>query len=471
MHKKFTTDTPPTSSLNLDTISELQVSRQWRASVENTRAFDRESGQWLVWKESDHGGLWERDSDLVVREHTEILCQLLDFASARIPEKENKSPTIEAAKLRSRWEVRRVVYGAIQFSKDHLTVDAGEHFDRQPAIVGLSNGAAVDLRTGKTRPGTPADRITITLQDGVAPDQVKPIRWISFIDELLGNYPEDDRLVIKDWLQRAAGYSLAAETEAEILPFLHGPPGTGKSTFLETMSWIAGKHHCGLPADALAAGLPTHRQWLARLRGRRLATLTETDSNATWRSSELSTIVSGEAVVANFMRQNSFEFNPICTVWVSGNHQPRCDPGSGLFRRLRVIDCTNKPKDEDKEKLKAIFRSFEAGGILQWMIEGAVRYYKQGLDDTPAAILAATEEYKDGQDIVGDFFRECLEDGNGAESTSADIHQRHIEWAKSEGGMKPWTRNRMGRELRRRGYDSYRQGGKGATTWLGLKLV
>ena len=34
-----------------------------------------------------------------------------------------------------------------------------------------------------------------------------------------------------------------------------------------------------------------------------------------------------------------------------------------------------------------------------------MRYYKQGLDDTPAAILAATEEYKDGQDAVGDFFQ------------------------------------------------------------------
>ena len=468
MQDKPTTDTPPTSSLNLDTISELQVSNQWRSSVENTRAFDRESGQWLCWKESDHGGLWERDSDLVTREHTEILGQLLDFASARIPEKKDQAPEIAAAKLRSRWEVRRVVHGAIQFSKDHLSKDAGQYFDRQPAIVGLSNGEVIDLRTGKTRPGTPADRITITLQDGVAPDQVKPIRWLQFVSELLGNYPEADRLAIEDWLQRAAGYSLAAETSAEVLPFLHGPPGTGKSTFIETLSWIAGKHHCGLPADALAAGLPTHRQWLARLQGRRVATLTETASDAAWKSAELSSIVSGEVVVANHMRQNSFEFEPVCTIWVSGNHQPRCDPGSGLFRRLRVIDCTHAPKR--KERLKAIFRTIEPGGILQWMIEGAVKYYKFGLDDTPAAILKATEQYKDDQDSIGDFFRECLESGNGAESTSADIHQKHIEWATSEGWRRPWSRTKLGKELRRRGYDSYRQGGK-ATTWLGLKLV
>ena len=184
---------------------------------------------------------------------------------------------------------------------------------------------------------------------------------------------------------------------------------------------------------------------------------------------ELSSIVSGEVVVANHMRQNSFEFNPICTVWVSGNHQPRCDPGSGLFRRLRVIDCTHTPKR--KERLKAIFRTIEPGGILQWMIEGAVKYYKFGLDDTPAAILAATEQYKDEQDAGGDFFRECLEDGKGAESTSAEIHQKHIEWATSEGWRRPWSRTKLGKELRRRGYDSYRQRGKGATTWIGIKLV
>ena len=472
MQDKNTTDPQKNSRAipALGHISEIQVSRQWRAQVENTRAFCRESGQWVCWKESDHGGLWEFDSELVTREHTEILEQLIDFAIAKLPDKKNSSPAIEEAKFRSRWERRPVVYGAKEFSKDHLSLDASEHFDRTPAIVGLSNGAVIDLRTGKTRPGTLADRLTITLQDGVVPDQVKPTRWLQFVSELLGSYPEADRLAIEDWMQRAAGYSLAAETEAEILPFLHGPPGTGKSTFLETMSWIAGKHHCGLPADALAGGLHKHREWLARLQGRRLATTTETDSDSAWKSAELSSIVSGEVVVANHMRQNSFQFDPICTVWVSGNHQPRCDPGSGLFRRLRVIDCTHKPKDEDKEKLKAIFRSFEAGGILQWMIEGAVRFYKEGLDDTPAAILKATEMYKDDQDTIGDFFRECLEDDKAAEATSAEIYEKHTKWSEDEGWKKPWTRTRLGRELRQRGYDSYRPSGK-ATTWMGIKLV
>ena len=90
------------------------------------------------------------------------------------------------------------------------------------------------------------------------------------------------------------------------------------------------------------------------------------------------------------MRQNSFEFEPVCTVWVAGNHQPKCDPGSGLFRRLRVIDCSHKPDEKDKT-LKQTFRTVEAGGILQWVLDGAAEYFIRGLNDTPAAIQAADE--------------------------------------------------------------------------------
>ena len=449
-------------------ISELCVSTRWRKTIvyETTpRVFDTDSGRWFAW---DAGGLWRPDSELIRREHIAALAQLIAASADELPATDRAS---KLSKAQARWERCRTVQGALWFSTAYLSVKGSEHFDRQPDLIALSDGRVINLRTGLIRQGTPADRIALHLADGVKPETAPPKRWLKFIDELLGVYPENDRAEITDWLQRAVGYSLTGRMEAEILPFLHGPPGTGKSTFLETLSWLAGKHHCGLPADALAAGLPTHRQWLARLQGRRLATLTETAASSAWRSSEVSSIVSGELVTANFMRQNSFEFEPVCTVWVAGNHQPKCDPGSGLFRRLRVLDCSHKPKPEERdETLKQTFRTVEAGGILQWVLDGAAEYFIRGLNDTPAAIQAATNEYRESQDVGSDFFLECIEENRAYEETVADIYAAYKKWSVSEGLQRPWTRTTLGKELRRRGYGSYRQQGRGATTWRGLRL-
>ena len=446
-------------------ISELCTSVRWRKTIAyqaTPRVYDKDSGQWFAW---DVGGLWRPSSELIMREHVAALAQLIAASADELPAADKLS------KAQARWERYGTVQGAMSFSKAYLSVRGSAYFDRQPDLIALSDGQIINLRSGAIRPGTPADQIALSLADGVKPETVSPTRWLKFIDELLGVYPENDRAEIADWMQRAVGYSFTGRMEAEILPFMYGPPGTGKSTFIETLSWLAGKHHCGLPADALAAGLPSHRQWLARLQGRRLATLTETAADAAWRSSEVSSIVSGELVTANFMRQNSFEFEPTCTVWIAGNHQPKCDSGSGLFRRLRVINCARKPTDEEKdESLKQTFRTAEAGGILQWVLDGAVEYFKRGLRDTPAAIRAATAEYQESQDAASDFFLECLEYDKAYEETATAIYIAHCAWADSEGWRKPWSRSHLGKELGRRGFVRYRQQGKGATTWRGLKL-
>ena len=447
------------------TISELCVSQCWRTQIvcETTpRVYDKDSGRWFSW---DVGALWRPDSELVMREHIAALAQLIAAYADESPAPDKRS------KAQARWEKYGTVRGAMSLSRAYLTEKAATYFDRQSDLVALSDGRVIDLRTGALRPGTPADRITLHLADGVTPETAPPTRWLQFIDELLGVYPANDRVEVADWLHRACGYSLTGRMEAEILPFLYGPPGTGKSTFVETLAWLFGKHHCGLPADALAAGLPSHRQWLARIAGRRLATLTETAADAAWRSGEVSSIVSGELITANFMRQGSFEFEPVCTVWVAGNHQPKCDPGSGLFRRLRVINCSHKPKDKDKdETLKQTFRTTEAGGILQWVLDGAAQYFIRGLNDTPAAIQAATNEYRETQDVASDFFAECLEYGKAYEVTAAAILAAYTGWADSERLRQPWSRSLLGKELGRRGFVRYRQQGKGATTWRGLRL-
>jgi hypothetical protein len=62
---------------------------------------------------------------------------------------------------------------------------------------------------------------------------------------------------------------------------------------------------------------------LARLRGARLVTATETEAGKRWAESRLKELTGGERIPARFMNQNFFEYLPAFKPVISGNHKPR----------------------------------------------------------------------------------------------------------------------------------------------------
>ena len=51
----------------------------------------------------------------------------------------------------------------------------------------------------------------------------------------------------------------------------------------------------------------------------------------------------------------------------------------------------------------------EKSGILNWLIEGALRWQEGGLN-TPSIVLKATDEYRGEMDVIGNFIQErCIQ--------------------------------------------------------------
>ena len=76
----------------------------------------------------------------------------------------------------------------------------------------------------------------------------------------------------------------------------------------------------------------------------------------------------------------------------------------------------------------------ELPGILNWALDGLRAYWKVGLSP-PAAVSAATDEYRKDMDIVGRWIEErCLLDKN-AEATSYVLYQDYKAWADAEIGF------------------------------------
>jgi putative DNA primase/helicase len=69
----------------------------------------------------------------------------------------------------------------------------------------------------------------------------------------------------------------------------------------------------------------------------------------------------------------------------------------------------------------------ELAGILRWAVEGCIDWQKVGLDP-PKEVLAATAEYRDEMDVVGDFIAERCSLSPNARTLGSDLYAAYGRW-------------------------------------------
>ena len=184
--------------------------------------------------------------------------------------------------------------------------------------------------------------------------------------------------------------------ESEAFLFLHGIPGSGKSRLPYLMLHIMGPYGWTVAGENVAGYRDTHRQWLARLNGKRFVAVTEMPKGGgAWRTADLNSLITGEAMEANLMRQNSFQFHPTCKLLALGNHRPETSSENGIFRRMRLVNMNFQPDEIDLDLPHALEE--EAPQILYRLLKHAASWYETKLAKIPAAMEDALSEYKDDQ--------------------------------------------------------------------------
>jgi putative DNA primase/helicase len=123
-------------------------------------------------------------------------------------------------------------------------------------------------------------------------------------------------------------------------------------------------------------------------------------------------ITGGDTVSARFLHHEFFEFKPQCKLWLVCNDAPRAsDTDDALWRRIiRVPFEYTIPKDERDPQVKATLKDPAIGGpaVLAWIVQGCAKWKSTGLT-VPYAIEQATQDYRDSQDPLKEFFDEwCI---------------------------------------------------------------
>lgn len=335
-------------------------------------------------------------------------------------------------------------------------------FDADLMLLGTPGGT-VDLHTGDLRAARQSDMITKLTAVAPAERGVRPDRWLSFLKEIFAG----DQVLI-DFMQRAAGYALTGRTDEHKLLFLYGTGRNGKSVFLNTLFWVWQDYARKAAAETfLNSSVERHSTDVAGLNGARLVVGSELPRGKTWDESVIKDLTGGDKMTARFMRQDFFDFDPQLTLMIAGNTQPSFR-GVDEAIRSRVVmvpfTVTIPPEARDtglRDKLKA-----EGPAILRWCIEGADMWQRRGLD-VPEKVTAASAEYFDSEDTIGQFIDQEINLVEGFFEKSTDLHRRFVQWIEAQ-GMSAWTQNTVIKELRGRGFiDAKSNGHRGLK---GLRL-
>lgn len=375
-----------------------------------------EWARWLEWRD----GSWHVDKTIsvfdLIRRHVRSYAGSLPNQDAR---KLTNAKTVAAVEKLAKSD-RRIAASADVWDADDWLLN--------------TPGGVVDLRTGVLRQAAPGDYMT--KRTAVAPGGDCPM-WEAFLHKSFGG---DMNLIA--FVQRVLGYTLTGSTQEEALFFGHGNGGNGKGVLMKTVAKIMGDYAKNATMATFAQTKnEQHTTDLARLRGARLVTASETESGQQWAEAKIKTLTGGDTITARFMRSDNFEFDPKFKLLIAGNHKPRLkNVDEAIRRRFYLIPFTiDIPKDERDEHLKENLQA-EWPGILAWMIKGCLAWQRQGLD-APASVLAATEEYLQGEDATLTWLAERCEEGPDLKSEGDALFNSWAFWAKDAGETVGTKRN------------------------------
>jgi phage/plasmid-associated DNA primase len=177
---------------------------------------------------------------------------------------------------------------------------------------------------------------------------------------------------------------------------------------------------------------------IAKLFGRRLVTINETQQDERLNESRVKFITSHDTITARDMYEKPFDFPPTHKTVMTTNHKPIVrGTDEGIWRRIHLWPFL--VRIENVDRIDRYFRERvlipELPGILNWALAGTAEYFKDGLNP-PQAVTGATKKYRSDMDVLGRWVDEQCWQGDGEHCWLGD---RPVDPKKVINGVPVWT--------------------------------
>jgi putative DNA primase/helicase len=378
--------------------------------------FVRDQGVWRVWD----GKRWKTDRrNRVDRLAKHVVRELHDEAA---------SAEGDEAKRRYQWafksggrDRRNAMVNLAAMEKDMVTVTTD--YDRDAWLFNLQNGV-LDLKTGKLLPHSRK-----RLHSKISPVTYDPAATCPLFEKFISEIMGGDQAMV-DFLAAAAGYSMTGETKEQMVMVSHGNGQNGKSVFHITLKHILGDYAEVASFDTFVKKKNDNgpKNDLAKLVGARMVMASESQDGERLDEALVKNVTGGEPITVRFLHKEFFTYEPEFKVWMSSNYKPAIKGTDwGIWRRIKLIPFDVViPENRRDRQLTAKLRK-EASGILNWMLKGLARNREEGFV-YPEKVRAATTQYRDSQDVVGQFLRAKCIVTPYAEIKGAELYTSYKTW-------------------------------------------
>lgn len=334
-------------------------------------------------------------------------------------------------------------------------------FDSNPYIIATKD-AVIDLKTGEqihNYSGYLRNTLNVTFDPKATCEQ-----WEKFLDDIMLS----DKEMI-DFLHRFIGYALTGTVKDEIVAFFTGTGSNGKSTFTETITYIMGDYSFISPPTLWAKTKGDQpKNDIADLFGKRFVLSSETEKGAVLADDQLKRLTNSD-LSGRQLYDKTCNFTNTATIFIEGNSKPIIkDITEGTWRRLAVVNFERQFKDSEQDTtLKSRLRN-EAPGILNWIIQGCIKWQSKNLKQQPTKVRDAVAQYRHQEDEMGSFIASCLKKTKGLRVDKKDVFMSYKEWADSQGINHQKTQRQLSKELSEKGFVNKDSNGK--SYWLDYSL-
>jgi putative DNA primase/helicase len=336
-----------------------------------------------------------------------------------------------------------------------------EDLDPDPWLLNVQNGT-INVITGEFTEHKQENMITKIANVEFNPQADCPM-WKKFVREIMDFKPE-----LINFLQTAAGWSLTGDISEQTMFILYGSGANGKSTFLNTISYLLGDYGTATNTETfMKKNGDSYTNDLARLRGTRFVTTTEAEQGRRLSEPLIKQITGTDKMTARFLYGEFFNFIPTFKVFMATNHKPVIKGTDyGIWRRIKLIPFTTRIEEDKQDKELEMKLRSEASGILNWLLEGAMRWKRERLK-APDVILNATDEYRGEMDVIGNFLKHCCVTKEDGSIRIRELYKAYADWC-DENNEHPVSERFFTLRLKEMGYEQKRTAE--ARFWLGLAL-
>ena len=302
-------------------------------------------------------------------------------------------------------------------------------FDADPLLLGVGNGV-LDLKSQQLLAVSPAIRVSKRCNVAFDAEATCP-RFLRYLEEV---QPE---LSIRVFLQRFAGYCLTGKVGEKMFLMLLGTGDNGKTILVEVISWLLGTYATKIETELLMEHKRNPQGAspdIVALKGMRFVFANETGEGQRLADARVKDLTGGDTLTGRIpYGKAAISFQPTHKLVIVGNHKPNIsDTSSGMWSRVGLVsfDVVVPIEQRDRQLLQKL--KVEGSGILNWMLEGYSAYQRQGLA-LPAKVNAATQAYREEQDVVGEWRSEHCNSGPGLVCTKDDAYKAYAYWARAAG--------------------------------------